>query len=86
MKLQKLGKNTSKAEVQAISPQGLWLWVQGREFFLSHEDYPWFKKATIDQISKVELHHGHHLHWPELDVDLELESLENLEKYPLISN
>lgn len=25
-----------------------------------------------------------HLHWPDLDVDLELDSLSDLERYPLV--
>jgi len=29
--------------------------------------------------------HGYHLYWPELDVDLEIDNLENPEKYPLKS-
>ena len=29
--------------------------------------------------------HDHHLHWPELDVDLEIEVLEHPEQYPLRS-
>jgi len=27
--------------------------------------------------------HGFHLYWPDLDVDLEIDNLENPEKYPL---
>jgi len=30
--------------------------------------------------------HGYHLYWPELDVDLEIDNLENPEKYPLKFN
>ena len=33
---------------------------------------------------EVELNHGHHLHWSNLDIDLELESLNNPENYPKI--
>jgi hypothetical protein len=29
--------------------------------------------------------HGFHLYWPELDIDLEIDNLENPEKYPLKS-
>jgi len=50
---------------------------------LSHEEYPWFKNSKIAEIQNVELNHGNQLHWPDLDVDLELESLEDPEKYPL---
>jgi len=30
-----------------------------------------------------QLLHGYHLYWPDLDVDLEIDNLENPEKYPL---
>ena len=84
MKLQRRGKNTSKIEVSSISLHGIWLYVKEKEYFLSYKEYPWFKDAKIKEIHNVQLLHESHLHWPELDVDLELDSLENPEKYPLI--
>lgn len=84
MTSKQLGENTSKAEVANISAHGFWLFVQDKEYFLPFEDYPWFKDAKIKAILNVELLHQTHLHWPNLDVDLELESLESPEKYPLI--
>ena len=86
MKLQRRGKNTSKVEILNISIHGIWLYVNGKEYFLSHEEYPWFKDAKIKEIYNVQLLHESHLHWPELDVDLELDSLENPEQYPLVFN
>ena len=38
------------------------------------------------QIHNVQLLHGFHLRWPDLDVDLHIESLNDLEKYPLVAN
>jgi len=70
--------------VTNISRHGVWLFVRDREFFLSYEDYPWFRDAKVSDVLKVELLHGTHLHWPGLDVDLELDSLEEPESYPLI--
>jgi hypothetical protein len=84
MKSQKLGENISGAEVQQISPHGLWLYVNGKEYFLSFKQFPWFKEAKVSEICHVKLLFGHHLHWPDLDVDLELESINRWEKYPLI--
>ena len=72
------------AEVQDISRNGIWLLVQGKEYFLAHADYPWFKDAKLAAIYNLKLLHGTHLHWPDLDVDLELESLQQPEKYPLV--
>ena len=84
MKFTKPGKNTSAAEVSNISAHGFWLLVQDKEYFLSFDENPWFKDATVSQILHVDLQHGHHLHWPDLDVDIELESLDSPGKYPLI--
>lgn len=84
MKSETLGANTSPAEVTNISAHGLWLYVNGREHFLSYEANPWFKTATVAQILNVQLLHGHHLHWPDLDVDLEIEALEHPERFPLV--
>ena len=84
MKLKMHGKNTLSAEVTQISPHGIWLLVKGMEYFLPYEDFPWFKKGSVKQILNVQLLHGFHLRWPDLDVDLELDSLERIEKYPLI--
>ena len=84
MRSSALGKNTSPAEVQDISRNGIWLLIQGREYFLAYAEYPWFKEATLSAIYNLELLHGTHLHWPDLDVDLELESLQQPERYPLV--
>jgi len=69
--------------VENITPFGIWLFVKGREYFLSYKDYPFFRDQTIKSIQAVQLVHGYHLFWPELDVDLEIDNLENPEKYPL---
>jgi len=61
------------------------LFVKDTEYFLSYEDFPWFKDARVSEILEVELHHGFHLHWPRLDVDLDVASLKNPEQFPLIS-
>jgi hypothetical protein len=85
MKSKKLGKNTSGVDVLNISNHGFWLWVNGKEYFLPFKDFPWFIGATVSQITNVRLLQPHHLYWPDLDVDLELESIENPENYPLIA-
>ena len=83
MKLKKPGSNTSKVEILNISMNGVWLYVRGREHFLHYDDFPWFKNAKISNIHQVTLDHNRHLRWKNLDVDLDLDSLENLDQYPL---
>src|SRR3990172_12634986 len=78
------GKSTSVAEVLNISLHGIWLHVRRREYFLGFDEHPWFQEARVSEIHNVRLLRGHHLHWPDLDVDLELESLEHPERYPLM--
>ena len=84
MKLKNHGRNTLNAEVVQISIHGIWLLVRAVEYFLPYEEFPWFKKATISQIQNLRLLGKDHLYWPDLDVELELGSLINIEKYPLI--
>ena len=86
MKSSKRGKNTLKAEVQDITSHGLWLLVAGREYSLPFSEFPWFADASVSDIYAVRLLHSNHLYWPKLDIDLALESLQNLEKYPLVSS
>ncbi|MCA9400631.1 MAG: DUF2442 domain-containing protein [Candidatus Omnitrophica bacterium] len=83
-KSKKLGRNISKVNILNISQFGIWLMVNAKEYFLPYRDFPWFQKATLSQIHNAKLLHGHHLYWPDLDVDLHIESLNNLEKYSLI--
>jgi len=85
MKSKKLGKNTSNVDVINVSKHGFWMLVNGKEYFLPFKDFPWFREATISQIINVRLLHPHHLYWSDLDVDLELESIEKPEVYPLIA-
>lgn len=85
MKSENIGADTSAVEVLNVSPHGFWLLVGASEYFLSVDDFPWFRSATLKQLFNVELHHGEHLYWPELDVDLDLERITHPEKFPLIA-
>jgi hypothetical protein len=82
-KSKNLGKSISSAEVQNISHQGIWVLVNQEEFFLSFAKFPWFLKATLEQIYQLELFHNKHLHWPALDIDIAVDALRHPEAYPL---
>ena len=83
MKSPELGESTSAVEVTNISSHGVWLFVGEKEHFLPYEKFPWFKDARVAEILNVELLNGFHLHWPQLDVDLEVTSLEEPDQFPL---
>ena len=79
------GIATSTVEVTNISKHGFWMLIDGRELFLAFEDFPWFKQATVEAILRVERPAPGHLQWPDLDIDLALDSIEHPERYPLRS-
>ena len=85
MKSAKHGKSTSAVEVTNVSKHGFWLLIGDQERFIPFKHFPWFRDAAIGQLLNVELPAPHHLYWPDLDVDIEVESIEHPERYPLVS-
>ena len=83
MNSEQLGKIASDVEVTNISTHGIWLLVGEQELFLSYEDFPWFKEVPIGNILQVEQPTPGHFYWPDLDVDLGIESIELPERFPL---
>lgn len=79
------GRSTSAVEVTNISPHGFWLLIGEKERFVSFQEFPWFREATIAALTRVELPSGHHLYWPDLDIDLAVDSLDHPQRYPLVS-
>lgn len=79
------GIDTSVVELANVSQHGFWLAIDGRELFLSFEDFPWFRESTIGSLGRIERPRRDHLRWPDLDIDLSLESIEHPERFPLIS-
>jgi len=59
----------SALEVTNVSQRGFWVLVGGRELFLPFKQLP----------------HPTHIYWPDLDVDLSIESIEFPERFPLVS-
>ena len=85
MKSASPGPDTSRAEVTNVSPHGFWILLGDREVFLAFKDFPWFEHATIAQMTNLEWPSPNHLHWPDLDVDIAVESIDHPERYPLVS-
>ena len=77
------GTHTSDVEVTNISKHGFWLLAAGRELFLAYDDFPWFKDAPVAKIFNVDELSPGHFHWPDLDVDLDVDRIEHPERYPL---
>ena len=79
-----LGRTTSPAvEVTNISSHGIWVLTHDKELFLSYEDFPWFKERTVKSITNVREETPGHYYWPDLDVDLSEEIIENPQRFVL---
>lgn len=79
------GNITLAAEVTHISKHGFWLLLGDEELHLPFEQFPWFKQATVHQITTVEHPTPDHLYWPSLDVDLSVNSIRRPTDFPLMS-
>jgi hypothetical protein len=85
MKSDKLGTATLEAEVSNISGHGFWVFLGDRELFVSFTEFPWFEHAPVSRIFRVERPQVDHLYWPELDVDLSVDSIEHPDRFSLRS-
>ena len=66
----KPGKISLECEIANISPFGVWVLAGGREYFLDHKRFPWFKGATVADVLAIESPRKGHLRWPSLDLEL----------------
>ena len=68
-----------------MSQHGLWLLLERDELFMPFDVFPWFREAPIGKVLHVEQPSSHHLYWPDLDIDLSVESIRHPEQFPLLS-
>ena len=79
------GASILEVEVTNISKHGFWLLLGDEELFVSFSEFPWFKDAPVAKLMNVERPQPHHLYWPDLDVDLAVDSIRHPEQFPLVS-
>jgi len=79
-----LGTDTLTSNVTAISQYGFWLICHDKEYFIAFNDYPVFKNVSVDKIFNMQFKGNSQLRWPDIDVDIEVNALENPEMFPLL--
>ncbi len=79
------GITTLAPEATHVSRHGLWLLIDDEELLLPFEQFSWFRKGSIDQVSRVEWPTHDHLYWPDLDIDLSIASIRDPPAFPLVS-
>ena len=83
MSSEPVGIGTSEVEITGVSAHGVWLLAGQEELFLSYEDFPWFKDVPVGKILNVEEPTQGHFYWPDLDVDLGVETIRHPDRFPL---
>ena len=76
--------NAISASVLMINNQGVIISVEGNDYFLSYNRVPWLKDATVRNILNIKMSGKNAIEWPDLDIDLEIDSLKHPERYPLV--
>ena len=71
------------AEVKMVTPEGLFLVVEGKEYFAAFTDFPYLAALPSTQIFDVEYCGHGHIRWNDADIDLHTEILSHPENYPL---
>lgn len=79
------GESTSTVKVTKVTEDGIWLALDAEELFAPYSEFPWFKDASIEDVTRVEQPHAGHLYWPALDIDLAVESIRNPGAFPLVA-
>ena len=79
-----LGTDTLTNSVTNISKYGFWILCHDTEYFIAFSDYPAFKNVPVDQIFNLQCTGNTQLRWPDIDVDIEIDALENPERFPLM--
>jgi hypothetical protein len=69
--------------VGAVTDRGFSLVLGSRTLFVSYEQFPWFREFTVRELANVVRPSPEHLRWPEFDIDLDVDSIEHAERYPL---
>ena len=79
------GSATLAVQITHVSRHGFWLLLEDEELLVPFADFPCFRQATIDQLLNVERPTSDHLYWPQLDVDLSVQSVRDPAAFPLVA-
>ena len=71
----------TSVSVLMINAQGMMLSVLGQDYFVSYNRVPWLRDVRVSSALNVRMAGPNAIEWPELDVDLEIESLKHPERY-----
>ena len=53
---------------------------------MPYSEFPFFKDVSVGKILNVEEANPGHFYWPDLDVDLGIETIESPDRFPLLAS
>ena len=74
---------TATISVENITPFAIWVFDGKKEYAIPFSEFPCLGKASVEQLIHPTLSLEFHLRWEELDIDIDLRSLDHLEDFPL---
>jgi hypothetical protein len=83
MRSTKHGTNILTSNITSITHFGFWVLNEDKKYFISFTDYPAFKDVSVDKIFNLKIVSPGQLHWPDIDIDIEIDALENPHRFPL---
>jgi len=69
--------------VENITPFAVWVFDGKKEYAIPFSEFPCLGKASVDDLMHPTLTNGFHLRWEDLDIDIDLRSLDHLEDFPI---
>ena len=58
-------------------------WLTEKSYLCLMDDFPWFRDQSVKSIINVEEPSPGHFYWPDIDVDVTEEIIENPARFPL---
>ncbi|HNC85130.1 MAG TPA: DUF2442 domain-containing protein [Nitrospira sp.] len=86
MKFPALEDDTQTVEVTRVSKNGFWVSLPEEDVYLPFDHFPWFRDAPLGQVLNVQQPTDHNLYWPDLGIDLSLETISYPEPMGLVAN
>lgn len=84
MSSKKSGKNIEKVKVTGVGNKGVSLDILGKEYHMSYKHFPWLGSLTAEELGNILVRFGDEIYFPDLDIELGLEVLDNPEQFPNI--
>jgi Protein of unknown function (DUF2442) len=79
------GTSISQVERTNASAHGVRVLIGSEELHLPFSQFPWFRDAPIAKLAHVTRPSPDHLFWPDLDIDLAVDSIRHPDRFPLVS-